>query len=348
MSSVTLSGLSLAAVRPADEAAIRDWYELCCAVARADQPEDPPPCWHYELGRVRHPWPGEDETVWVARLSGPDGEPGAVVGGAALHLPMLDNLQNATGNVLVAPEHRRRGVGRALLAHLVSETTRQGRTRLIGGVDQPLDSAASDPGARFAVASGAVLALVETRRRLDVGAVDPAVLARLDEQARAKSQGYSLVQWVGSTPRTWLDDLAYLTGRMSTDAPMDDLQWDAEAYDSARIRGRDTTCLARGLHVLTTGALDEAGRLVAFTQIVGYATSTWYADQGDTIVAPEHRGHRLGILIKVANLDYARAHRPELRVIDTWNADSNRYMVAINEAMGFRRRSRTGEWQLDL
>jgi hypothetical protein len=100
--------------------------------------------------------------------------------------------------------------------------------------------------------------------------------------------------------------------------------------------------------MVTTAALDVSGRMVAFTQIVGYATSRWYADQWDTIVAPEHRGHRLGTLIKVANLELARAQRPELRVIDTGNADSNPYMVSINEAIGFRPYRRVSEWQLEL
>jgi hypothetical protein len=57
---------------------------------------------------------------------------------------------------------------------------------------------------------------------------------------------------------------------------------------------------------------------------------------GTLSVAPEHRGHRLGTLIKVANLEFARAQRSELRAIGTCNADSNSHMVAINEAMEFR------------
>ncbi len=334
--------VTLAPVEPFDEAAIRRGYELRCAVARADRPDDPPPCWTYELGHFRHPWPGEVETGWVAQVAG------RVVGGGGLCLPTLDNQQTALGEILVAPEHRRRGIGRALLEHLRAEATRQGRVRLIATVDQPLDPAAPDPGGRFAAASAAVLALVGPRRRLDVGSVDPAVLAQLDEQSRAKSRGYSLVQWVGATPQRWLDDMAYLPGRMSTAAPLDDLTWDAEAFDAARMQARDATCLACGLHSVTSGAVDGTGRLVAFTQIVGYATARWYAEQWDTIVAPEHRGHRLGTLVKVANLQLARAQRPELRVIDTSNADSNPYMVGINEAMGFRPYRRMGEWQLDL
>jgi GNAT superfamily N-acetyltransferase len=135
---------------------------------------------------------------------------------------------------------------------------------------------------------------------------------------------------------------------MSTDAPLDDLKWDAEVYDATRIRARDACWLARGLHMVTTAAVVATGWLVAFTQIGGDATSHWFAGQWDTIVAPEHRGHRLGTLIKVANLDLARTQRPELRIIDTCNADSNPYMVRINQAMGFRPHRRAVDWQLEL
>lgn len=214
--------------------------------------------------------------------------------------------------------------------------------------DRPLEGAAPDPAGQFAAASGAVPALCMTRWWLDVDSVDPAVLARLHAQARAASPGYSLVQWVGSTLQRWLDDIAYLRGRMSTDAPLDDLQWDPEVYDAARLRARENSSLARGLHVVTTAAVNDAGQLVAFTQIVCYATLPWFAAQEDTIVAPEHRGHRLGTRVKVANLDLARVQRPALRIIETCNADSNPYMVRINKVMGFRPHSRTGEWQLEL
>ena len=342
MSTVSLSGLSFAPVDPSDEDAIRQWYELCCAAAAADQPDDPPPCWVNELGRFRHPWPGDVQTTWLARVAG------SVVGACALDLPMLDNVRNAQGDILVAPEHRRCGISRALLAHLRAEAIREHRCRLVFWVSQPLDTAASDPTARFAAAAGAVPVLVQTRRRLDINTMDPAVLVRLEAQARARSGDYSLVQWVGATPTQWLDDVAYLTVRMSTDAPLDDLQWEQETYDAARIQARDACWLGRGQHNVTTAAMDRAGRLVAFTHIGADTTSRWYAWQGDTIVAPEHRGHRLGTLIKVANLALARRERPELRLIDTCNADSNPYMVAINEAMGFRPYHRAVDWQLTL
>jgi hypothetical protein len=90
------------------------------------------------------------------------------------------------------------------------------------------------------------------------------------------------------------------------------------------------------------------GRLVAYTDIFQTTSVAWHAGQGDTIVEPAHRGHRLGMLVKLANLERVRRDSPELTAIDTYNADSNPWMVSINEAMGYRQYDRLGEWELDL
>ena len=335
------AGMALVPVDPSEQRRIRQYYELRTQVMRTDFPHDPPPCWVYERGRFHYPWPGESEQLWVVQVGG------AVVGACLLTLPLLDNLHNASGEIIVAPTHRGRGIGRAVLDQLCREAARHGRKRLVLFTDHPLDPAAPDPVGSFLKASGATRALAQTRRRLDVDSVDPAALARLAARARATSAGYSLVQWMGATPPRWLDDMADLTTRMSTDAPLDDLQWEPETYDAARVCAAEATCLARGMRLVTTAAQDRSGRL-AFTRLASYASSPWFGGQWDTIVAAEHRGHRLGTLIKVANLHYARAQGAPLRVIDTCNADSNPYMISINEAMGFRPHCRTIHWQLPV
>jgi hypothetical protein len=39
--------------------------------------------------------------------------------------------------------------------------------------------------------------------------------------------------------------------------------------------------------------------------------------------------------VKIAMLEVLRAAEPQLERIDTWNAESNRYMIAVNEALGY-------------
>src|SRR5690606_33713786 len=60
------------------------------------------------------------------------------------------------------------------------------------------------------------------------------------------------------------------------------------------------------------------------------------AHQGDTAVAGDHRGHGLGRRLKAEDLRWAQERAPGFEVIETWNAQSNPWMLDINVAMGFR------------
>jgi hypothetical protein len=77
-------------------------------------------------------------------------------------------------------------------------------------------------------------------------------------------------------------------------------------------------------------------------------TVPWHSEQHITLVDPGHRGHRLGLVAKLANLRYLTEHEPRVRAIDTWNAEVNRHMIAINEAMGFRAVDAWMAWQLEI
>ena len=54
-----------------------------------------------------------------------------------------------------------------------------------------------------------------------------------------------------------------------------------------------------------------------------------------TAVVRKHRGHRLGLLVKAAMLDWLAEAEPGIGRIVTGNAAVNRWMIAINEALGF-------------
>ena len=61
-----------------------------------------------------------------------------------------------------------------------------------------------------------------------------------------------------------------------------------------------------------------------------------------------HRGHRLGLLVKIENVRHTLGSERDLRYIDTWNAAENTHMIAINEAIGFRAVDAWVDWQLEV
>jgi GNAT superfamily N-acetyltransferase len=330
---------------PADHAAAEQAYEIVEAAIAVDLPDFPPVGRRRFLAELAHPWPGNAHELALAYL---DGVP---AGYLTIHLPQLDNLENAEVDLAVHPARRRRGVGRALHEHAVTVIRGLGRKRLNGMAVETLPGGvARDPaGGAFAEAMGAKNALSDVRRRLDVTAVDDKALDELLAAAYQRAAGYSVVQWRGPTPEEYIDDIAYLDGRLLADAPMGELDWEPEKIDAVRVRAVDAVTAARGRRRYHTGVRhDESGRLVAWTTLDFPGTVDWHAFQQITIVDPSHRGHRLGTIVKIENLRHTCGHEPGLRSIDTWNAGVNDHMISINEAMGFRAVDGWGNWQLSL
>ncbi len=163
------------------------------------------------------------------------------------------------------------------------------------------------------------------------------------------TNGYSVVDWIGATPDELLEDVAALESRIISDAPAGDLEIEPEAVDAARMRANDETMHQRGRRLFHAGARDDAsGRLVAWTVLTFDADTPSHAWQLTTIVDPGHRGHRLGLLVKIANLNQTRSHEPAFRTVDTWNAAENAHMISINEALGFRPLDGWIDWQQDV
>jgi RimJ/RimL family protein N-acetyltransferase len=238
-----------------------------------------------------------------------------------------------------------------LYEHAVQVARDAGRRRLMGEypVALPGGPPRSDEHARFAKAVGAREALPEVRRRLRLAEVDQTDWSRLRDQAGAHAQGYTLVQWTTTVPDEYLDDVATLDSRLLQDAPLGTLALEPQRVDAQRVRAIEATSAARGQRRYHTGARhDASGRLVAWTAVGFDGDATEHAWQQITIVHPAHRGHRLGLLVKLDNLRQVCQAEPGCRYLDTWNAAENHHMIAINEAIGFRPVDGWVGWQHDL
>ncbi|MGO3179786.1 MAG: hypothetical protein ACTIJR_09530 [Brevibacterium linens] len=76
------------------------------------------------------------------------------------------------------------------------------------------------------------------------------------------------------------------------------------------------------------------GEPAGYTQVGSSADRPTVGWQGGTPVLSEHRGHRLGARLKVANHRSLAQHSADERVY-TWNAVENSWMLAISDQAGF-------------
>jgi GNAT superfamily N-acetyltransferase len=287
---------------------------------------------------------------------------GRMVARSWVRYELQDNLGSALVHVDVLDEFAGRGIGRALLDHAEALAAADGRTVLMTFTEHPADFDADGPdvlrpatgtgalpasarAVRFAQEAGYQLEQVERFSSLAVPPA-PGLLDALEREAQARAEPYELVTWTDHCPEEYVEQLAVLMSRMSTDAPTGGLSYDEETWDAARVRHvEDTWTQAGNISLVTAARHRDRNELAAYTVLELAPGKPWLADQDDTLVAASHRGHRLGMLVKIRNLRRLLAEYPAVERVNTFNAAENDHMLAINVALGFRPAGYDGEWQ---
>ncbi|MGF9755276.1 GNAT family N-acetyltransferase [Microvirga sp. 0TCS3.31] len=337
--------LRIAPVDPSDDTAFAAWHHVYETSAT------------HELGGVATPWQLEElratlqgagthawSGAWAAVADG------VTVGAGWLRTPLLDNLELAELDVHVLPERRRGGTGSALLALLEDEARSRGRRVLTGLSSWPYDAGTGGgraPGPEFARARGYDLALSEVQRELRLPVDDDLLRGLSDDAARAHPD-YTLRSWSGPVPDDLLQGWAEVTSILATEAPTGDLELEPEAASADAVREREDTVARQGRTKYNTVAVSSSGEVVAYSDLATTVHEPGRAYQWGTLVRREHRGHRLGVAVKVANLRLLQRERPDVTRLTTYNAEVNSHMIDVNEAIGFRPVARLGDFQKKL
>ncbi len=305
-----------------------------------------------ELPQFANPF--QPKRLLVARIDG------RIVAQATTETQTGEEADTSWVQVLVHPEFRGRGIGRALADRVEEAVVADGRRKAIayvGGREMGgarLNSptgygsiAADAPATRFMHARGYTFEQVErlSRLSLPVAQID----ARVATAQEASGPDYRVHTWIDRSPDRWLEDRAVLATRMSTDAPSAGLEEPEDVWTVERVRDADDRRESNPRrHLVAAAEHVPSGHLVAYSALSVPRQPHRAVQQYATLVLREHRGHRLGMLVKVANLAHLAAVSPGHPSILTFNAEENRHMLDVNEALGFTPIAYEGAWRKDL
>lgn len=298
----------------------------------------------------------EPKRLFAARLDG------RLVARGIYETRTEEAADTAWFGVEVLPDARGHGIGAALAAHLEAVARAEGRTRGIvyapswkrGGIRIPSPTGfgsvpAGTPEVRLLQSLGYTLEQVERGSRLPLP-LSADVLASVREASLAAAGAdYRVHTWAGPTPPEWREDIALLLTRMSTDAPIAGLEEPEDVWTVERLL-EDEALEASSPRLAVVAAAEHVptGRLVGFTEFTAPAEPERPVNQEDTIVLREHRGHRLGMLLKAENLRFLEEVSPGHPAVITYNAEENRHMLSVNEALGFVPFVYEGAWRKTL
>ena len=290
------------------------------------------------------------EQQWVLAVQGPQDAP-QEVGWAWVGLPIYEDLDKAQIQMVVHPEMRCRGIGSALLAWGEDLIAQAGRTLIFSGAtygtsddhepylitEQGTTAPIEAPCVCFPRKRGYEVAQTERRSVLTVP-LEADLAGRLMAQTEPYTSDYLLHTWFCEIPEEWKDSFVRLKETFSVDTPQGTVEFDQEVWNRDRVDRMVQEILDQGdVFLMTVAEHIASGELAGFTELRwpresgGEAASQWF-----TLVSREHRGHRLGMWMKLVNTEELTIRRPEIRRVHTENAQENAHMLAINIAMGFQ------------
>ncbi len=314
-------------VKPDDLAAVTASVELLNAAQRVDDPDGWPGIPELAARQLEFGWDLEPDERYLYVPDGSD----APVGVLDISLPRRDNLHLVWAEIAVHPDHRGRGHGHAIMDEVLHRARESGRTTVWVGTAE--DDARSRT---FLESYGFVYASHDARRRQVLADVNSAEVERLFTAAKTAAAGYELVRLAPPVSEDVLIQLVEVTSAIN-DAPMGDLTYEDEKFDLQRLKDMETAREGRGDTMYRVAARHkESGEIGGHTVVVWNPLRPTTAGQGDTAVARTHRGHRLGMLLKIDMLHWIGDEHPEVEIIETWNNADNRYMIDVNEAIGYR------------
>lgn len=308
-----------------DEQALRAWWE----VGRASSAERPVAGWPvWDVARHALPMSRTDGRAEFVRAV----EDGTTVGAAELFCFLRENTHLGEVFVHVHPDARRRGIGSALLAELERRAVLDGRTVLVGTAHAPVGSESA--GTRFAAAHGYEVASLEETKVVRLADAEVS-WERLDGLVAAAMGSYRVEVHEERVPDRHVEGYCRLLSAFLGEVPTGELELEEASWTVDRLREHEERARAAGWLLLMAVAVSPDGELCGFSDLRVARADPSHAAVGGTLVLPGHRGHRLGLAMKLATHRLLLRRHPGCRYVETGNAGVNAAMNAVNSQLGY-------------
>jgi mycothiol synthase len=267
----------------------------------------------------------------------------AIVGWAGVeYLRANENTHVVEFHIEVLAAMRRRGLGRQLLAHVVTVPRKEGRRLMISWTSDRIRA-----GDVFMQRLAARKTSERHTNQLLLADVPPALLQTWLARARERASAFDLGLWAGPYPEADLPAIVALNHAMN-DEPRDGMDMEDHRKTPEEIRQWERALLERGSQRWSMYARERAtGVCAGYTEVFWNPNRPQLMNQGATGVLPRYRGLGLARWLKAAMYEKVVRERPEVVRIRTGNADSNAPMLKINFELGFKPYISQTVWQVE-
>ncbi|MBN2587624.1 MAG: GNAT family N-acetyltransferase [Candidatus Fermentibacteraceae bacterium] len=316
------------------EATWSQYISLCHRMSLEFDPDSPPTPGEQLRKRMLDPSKDYDLVRFLAFSSGT----GELLGKCVIDYPnssspiFEEGIHTADIEIEVDQRHRRMGVGTALLRVAAEKLVPLGR-----GDVQTIFSLHS--GRDFFKAMGARVISERSVNRLYMKDVDWGLMKRWTEDSKALEEGVRLEFHDSCIPDTDLEEFCRvytICGRSVPD--YHDGFVAAEQISPHTRRSSEERWKSLGIRCLTLFSREPSGTISGLTECYYYSKDTPYAAGQDlTGVLVPYRNRGTGKWLKAEMMMILRRIFPAVQFVETDNSNDNEPMMAINNAMGYRR-----------
>ncbi|MEO1289116.1 MAG: GNAT family N-acetyltransferase [Chloroflexota bacterium] len=231
-------------------------------------------------------------------------------------------------DIYLKPEFRRRGIGTYALKTIASIMGDRGKTTMEAWVNL-------DDGAAFQDAIGAKVTLRMRSNRLQLAQLDWDMMQAWVNDGEARNPDTQLVLTSDLPIEEHCQPYANLMMDIFAQMPKEDAGGFPEVITIDRMKEWHDDIEKTGGHHLSAYTVEPDGTITAMSEIYYHPDEPHIIEQELTGVHLSARGRGLGKWTKAAMALHIRETYPEVKFINTVNANVNAAMLHINQTMGY-------------